>query len=469
MSKFFQDVGDVISLPAKTAYNAVTGNPKGNSIGDIWNNTVGPGNPYQELASDAPGAQLYNKATGGNVSAPLSLPTWDSLGKPGQAFAEHVDQSNKALPEVFQPYAQPAEALVLSSFNPFAGAAFQTAYQGGKQQELNKGYDWGELGKDAASNFGTAAISAGANKLISNANTANAAKDFAASPDSVNSGLRAADNANMFAAFHPAETLGTTAATPGLAATTSSALATDSANALGSIGAQAASSGGALAPFDQPFNSSSQSLIPQANAVQSSGLGDVAYKAAIGAGKNLTNEALTSTLAPEGVQPIGGAFDAFSSINGEQPQSQWGDILNAFGGSELNTANPNGPRVNDLAFNDMVNRLSANNYLQQTQARDTALPAGQYEAPLNTPYSNRLNEINSGTTQSYKDLIDQVNNANRYYGVIDSNPGLTPEQLDAFLQDKSSGLIGDFQVPQDQLNYFDNIRPLGPTNNSLLH
>lgn len=459
MSKFFEDVGDVFTAPVKTIYNAVTNNPKGNSIGDIWNNTVGPGNPYQELASDAPGAQLYKKATGGDLSAPLSLPSWDALGNPGQAFAEHVDQSNKSLPTFVQPYAQPAESLALSAFNPFAGAAFNTAYQGGQEQANNKGFDWGELGKNAAINFGTAAVASGANKLLANANAADAAKTFSSGPDSLEASFNPGNNVNSLTSvggnFAPQATSG--------------ALAANSASALNGI-SSVPSLSSAVDGFNPSLIGASQSYVPRAAALQSSGIGDAAYKAGINSGKNLINQTLDSTLAPQGAQPIAGALDSFDPTStGSPTQSQWGDILNAFGGGEINTANPNGPRINDQAFNDSVNRLSANNYLQQNQTRDVALPAGQYLPSQNTPYANRLDEINKGTTQSYKDLVDQVNNANRYYGVIDSNPGLTNDQLDQFLNDPSQGVLGNFTVPQDQLDYFKNIRTLGPQNLSLTH
>lgn len=464
MSKFFQDVGEVFASPVKTVYNAVTGNPKGNSLGDIWNNNYGPGNPTQQLISDLPETQIYNKLGLGDHAAPFSLPTWDDLGNPGQAFSGHVDQLNKALPNIVQPYAQPAEAALLSAFNPFAGAAFETAYQGGQQQANNKGFDWGELGKNAAINFGTAAVASGANKLLSNANTAQGAK---ATFGDVS---RVSGQGNSLAGFN-ASSVGNTPGT-GFAATSAGNLAADSANALSAIPGVASSS--ALSSFSTPTMQqgfeNSQSLVPQANAVQSSGIGDAAYKAALKAAPGLANQSLAATLAPEGAQPIAGALDSFDPLSsGVDGGPQWGDILNAFGGGEINTANPNGPRINDQAFNDSVNRLSANNYLQQTQTRDTALPAGQFQPSQNTPYANRLDEINKGTTQSYKDLVDQVNNANRYYGVIDSNPGLTSDQLDQFLNDPSQGVLGNFTVPQDQLDYFKSIRTLGPQNLSLTH
>lgn len=454
IGNFFED-----PIAALVPYNPF--NPKKNSLGDVWDQTVGPSSPEVDFLTDAG----FNKAA--NV---YRGPSWDELGKPGQAFAERVDAQNSILPADWRPYAQSVEGALLNFLpvvGPLASAGFNTAYAGGKQQELNKGFDWGELGKTAATNFGTAAVTMGANKLLSQANQANAAKNFTASPASVSSGGNAAIADNVLGAFSPE-----IGATGNFAqGATAANLASNSANALGSIGlvpSTASAAGSALNSFSSPFNSSSESLVPKAQSLQSSGIGDAAYKTAVSGGKDLVNQSITQTLAPEGTQPIG-VFDNFSeSDTGGGTTSQWGDILNAFGGSEINQANPSGPRINDEAFNSMVDRLGANSYLQQTQARDSALPAGQFEAPLNTPYSNRLDQINKGSQQSYQDLVDQVNNANRYYGVIDSNPGLTNEQLDNFLADPSQGVLGNFRVPDDQLDYFKTLRTLGPQNMSLI-
>lgn len=479
VSKVFEAIGNVITEPVRDTYNFVTGSPKENSIGDIWNNAVGPGNDTQVFAEQTnPLGQAVKKAGLGDWAAPLQAPTWDDLATPGQAFSQYVDQQNKILPDIFQPYAQPLESAALSVFNPFVGAAFQTAYQGGKEQEQQKGFDWGELGKNAAINFGTAAVSSGANKLLSNANAASAAKNAAALqptdllPGSVTNAGNAANNANILGAFQPE--IG--AATNFAPNVTASALAANSANAFNAIGAipqTVANTASALNSFSTPLNSStaSSSLLPKAQAVQSSGIGDAAYKAAVSTGSKLANSAITNTLAPEGAQPIAGTMDNFGVDGGGAPadnQSQWGDLLNAFGGNEINVANPNGPRIDATGFNNAVDRLSANNYLQQSETRDKAIPAGQYQPEPNTPYSNRLSEINKGTTQAYADLLDQVNNANKYYGVIDSNPGLTSEQLDAYLNDPSGGVLGNFQIPEAQADYFKGIRTLGPRNLSLV-
>lgn len=523
MSKFFEDIGDVLSYPVKETYDIVTGSPKANSLGDIWNNTAGPGNPFQELESDAPGAQLYKGLTGGDLSAIFQAPSWQDLGKPGQAFAGQIDQDNKILPTSFQPYAEPLEAFALDVFNPFAGAALQTAYQGGEEQANQKGFDWGELGKNAAINFGTAGITSGVNSALTGANQANALSAFQSSPNSLESAFNGSNNidslTNAAANFAPNET--------------ANALASTSANALNSVGGipymQAATDG-----FNPNMIGASQSIIPSAQGLQSSGSGiqDSAYKAALQGAKSLAPNALNATLNPPGAEAVSGAFDGFSSpsLTATAPQSSWGDVLNAFGGDAVNTPNPNGPRIDAASFDQSVGRLAANDLLQQNQARDLSLPAGQYQADQNTPYQNQLNSISGGATQAYTDLLNETNNANAYYGIIDSNPGLTSDQLNtyltdpnaigeinnadayqnilnnnagltadqlnAYLADPSSGVLGQFTVPTSaaadfanikqptypnsfftpgqmfpvpaDISAFNGVQPLGPLNSSLL-
>jgi len=366
------------------------------------------------------------------------MPTYDELGKPGQAFADRIDAKNSILPASWRPYAQPLESLALSVFNPFAGAAFNTAYQGGKQQQENKGFDWGRLGKDAAINFGTAGLQAGANQLISNANNAASAAKNAATLSNFNTGLGAT-------------------------------------NSVTNAGVNAANAArqGALSAFNNPgaIANTSFSAIPSAVAVNSSGAGDVAYKAAVNTGKEVGSQAIAATLAPPQQQPIAGVMNNFQPVDkgSTRPTLQWGDLLNAFGGSGLDKPNPNGYRIGDSDINDMTIRLGANNYLQQQQAKDKALPAGQFQAWQNTPYANRLNEIQAGSDQSIQDLLKEADNYNNYYRVIDANQGLTNDQLDAYIKDPTTGVLGDFQVPQDQWDYFRNLRPLGPQTTSLIH
>lgn len=441
ISKPFTNPVDWLHDVGETAYNTITAPNK------VFTDTIGN---FSGKGKDV-----------------FRLPTYDELGKPGQAFAERLDAHNSILPASWRPYAQPVESALLNfipGVGPFASAAFNTAYAGGKQQQLNKGFDWGSLGKDAAINFGTAAVSAGANKLLANANAANGAKNFY-TPGSLTSsanpqfaGLPAGYNTgalgpSALSSFNPSSLdqafLAASKAAPG-------------AVNFGNIGTPPSlSATGANASTPTPV---------YANAVQSSGIGDAAYKAAIKGGANLANNAITSSLSPPQQRPVTDTFSGFEPLDsGDQPQLQWGDLLNAFGGSDINTPNPHGFRIGDQAVNDMTIRLGANNYLQQNQAKDSALSAGQYQSWQNTPYSNRLSEISRGTDQSMQDLLKQIDNANQYYSVIDSNPGLTQEQLDQYLQDPSTGVLGGFSVPTDQQEFFRNLRPIGPQSVSLLH
>lgn len=462
MSKFFRDVGEVVAEPFKTAYNVVTNNPKGNSIGDVWNNSFGDGNPIQNFIHDMPDVSILRKANLGDWSKLAQAPSWDTMQTPLAAFSERVDTVNKVLPEVVQPYAVPVETAALGLVNPFLGASFNTAYNAGNNQAQPGEFDWGKFGKDAAVNFGTAALASGANKLISNANKATAAKTYNPGPANFSEAATLKGGADIPNALDNFGQLGQSSATQGFANTASS---TSSIPSLASSGVTSS-----LSSFQPSYNTSSTSTIPQASALQSSGnLGDKLYQAGVRTTQGVGSSALASTLAPVGAEPISGSTDNLSSSDASLYTPQYGDVLNAFGGEELNTPNANGYRIDDAAFQRMTDRLGANSYLQQSQARDSFIPAGQVEQEPNTPYSNRIKQINSGTQQSYKDLLDQKNNANKYYSLIDSNPGLTPEELDAFLRDKSSGTLGQFRVAPEQMGYFDNIRSLSPQNTSLVN
>ncbi len=380
------------------------------------------------------------------------------FNKPLQLFADDWDAYvTQDTPDALKPYVQPATSALLNfvpGVGPLASAAFNTALNEGNSERAGNNLDWGSFGKDAAINFGTAAATMGANKLVSNANQANTAK-------------AATDN------FSPGSLQG--AYNPAIAGTTAGYSGTVSApNAIASANSFAPLSTNAFASFNPTKSavelaSSGTNTLPASSASKAT-LGQEAYKTAVNTTPKLVNEALTSTLAPKGTQPISGVFNDFSPTDNGDPGTgvQYGDILNAFGGPEGNIANPNGPRYDENAINNAVSRLGANSYLQENQARDTALPAGQYEAPKNTPYANRLDEINKGTTQSYNDLMDQIKNANNYYGVIDSNPGLTAEDLDKYLADPSGGVLGSFSVPQESMSFLQGIKPLRPQNSSLL-
>lgn len=418
ISEPFTDPGKFFNNVGETLYNANPFVAVPKFIGDT-------------LGNFSQGAKTY-----------FEPPTWDQLQKPAQAFSQQIDAKNSILPSVLRPYAQPLEEAALSAFNPLIGAAYQTAYQAGQNQAQPGAFDWGRLGKDAAINFGTAGLQIGAKDLISSANAANTAKAATAnfSPGSLEG------------AYNPAIP-GTTAGFSGYASAP---------NALASFNptsdALNLASSGASSAANFPVTSASQAPAGQ-------GL----YKAGVQAGQGLGSNALGSTLAPQGAQPISGTMDNFQTTSGQssQPTLQWGDLLNAFGGPT--SPNPGGPRYDENAVNGIVQRLGANTYLQQNQARDNYLPTGQFQASQNSPYGNRISQINHGADQSYKDLIDQVNNANSYYGVIDANPGLTSDDLNKYLQDPSTGVLGNFNVPQASVPYLQNIRPLSPLNNSLLH
>ena len=317
------------------------------------------------------------------------IPTWDEMQRPGEWFSGYADDILGG--------AAPYVGTALTAFgHPWAGAAFNTAYSGGKAQEAGQ-VDWGSLGKEAAVNFGTAAVA-----------------DWA-------------KNANV-----PKPSTDTPSAIAGFNQGQSSALASSAAPSM---------------------PGASKDLTATAYKLASSGGG--ALKAATTkAAPGLANQALTATLTPD-TQPIAGVNEATSSgINAAADKSRWGDVLGAFGGQELNTANPSGPRIGQDAVNRGVERLGANAYLQQNEKRDKFIPTGQVAPTENTPYGNQLSDVQASTNQAYKDYSEQVMNANKYYAMIDANPGRLDEtQMNNWLANPQT-------VPVSLQDYFKGLKPL---------
>lgn len=226
-----------------------------------------------------------------------------------------------------------------------------------------------------------------------------------------------------------------------------------------------ASGASALGGFGVPSlassTSASLSAVPSASATQSSGL-----KNAFESFNKVNNVA--NTLSPNTAPISGAGNDAGGGILGG---GSFGNVnaLAAFGGNELGKANPGGPRIDQGSFDSIVNRLNANNYLQNTQARDQFNPAGQFESSQNTPYAGRLSEIDKGYDQTYKDLVSQANNYNKYYDVLDTNSGVTPDQLNTYLTGQGDqGVLGNFSIDPTMMEYLKSIKPIQPFNSSLI-
>jgi hypothetical protein len=387
--------------------------------------------PAVEVLSDAAGG-LWDLATqtGGNLVEGITgseklgnairPPSWEEMGNPGEAFYTSVNDINKYVPtDAGRQYAPAVEGMVLSAINPMAGAAFNTAYNAGNMQANQKGMDWGEVGKDALINFGSAAASMAADKIASNARAAQSVKAPAA-PGSLQEGF----NASKYGANAPA---------------------------VGSnFGADALSNYGtnALSGFGSSVEAAA--ALPRLNsaaAARSAGRGvpsmlDTAYNASVQGAPQLANQALTSTLAPKTAPISGMEAGSPSASSGSIYQPSGSDIFRAFGGDAVNSTD----MITEEQYRQMQQNLGLNAGAQTNTVRDMMLPAGQTLPEPNTPYSNQLENIGQSYGQGTVDLANQVNseNYNRYnarlfQGLSEANPGLLDQAtFDSWLANRES-------------------------------
>lgn len=146
---FWSSVDDNVFHPAKEHVQSLTSKATG-----IWAD-----NTKQVLPDKLQGSWIDSYATLADTGRQLEKSYWE---KPAQTFAENVDYANSAFPRALRPYAPQIEAVALSMFSPWAGAAFTTSYNAGKRQQASDSWDWDALAKDAAINFGTAAVASAA-------------------------------------------------------------------------------------------------------------------------------------------------------------------------------------------------------------------------------------------------------------------------------------------------------------------
>lgn len=332
ISKPFESFGRAVEDAASDSYNTVTGLP----------------------------GQIAGTITGSDkVQRIFTPPTWEELGKPGEAFYNDFNEHAGVLPPSWREYAAPVTAAALNfvpGVGPLLSAGFTTAYNAGQMQANQKGMDWGAVGKDALKNFGTAAIQIGVNSAL---NSANAAQSFKAS----DAGMRAGFNASQ-------PNLDWKAAVTNKATTGPSALG-------GFQPAAAASSIPSMAslqttPISTGMPAGSQvagemSSLPSNTYTPT--LGDKAYTAGVKGAGELGTQALAATLAPKQTAALSG-FDAGGTSYGTGDLTQgykFGDVLGAFG--DTYAANPTGRRIGANELDTLTKRVGANNYLQLLRLR----------------------------------------------------------------------------------------------------
>jgi hypothetical protein len=357
-------------------------------------------------------------------------------------------------------------------------------------QATQKGMDWGEVGKNAAINFGTAGLQMGAANAAKAAQAAQAARASTMTGMAANAGqgLKFSQAANGLNAFN----VGGQALAPGLNTGKSAVAAFDLARSAGAASnamnaAQRAQE--AADAFDSAkFASSDQGMragfdatqaadaasIPQSQSALSSfkeaslptvqastpapamsvgassakastlplstRIADSAYNAATKTGPTGTspisefgNQALTATLAPQGAQPLSGSFEG-AGVGGAGGYQSGGDVLGAFGDPQMFTPNASGKRIDAAALERMTQSLGNNAYLQQRDVQDKFIPTGQTEPLPNTPYNTNFNQVNQNQDRAYQDLLSQVDNWNWYHGIKDANPDFTDETMQQYIE-----------------------------------
>lgn len=448
ISRPFESIGRAVEDAAKDTYNVTVNAP----------------------------AKVAGAVTGSDkVERTLSLPTWDELSKPGEAFYNDFNEAAGVLPPSWREYAAPAAATALNfvpGVGPLLSAGFTTAYNAGGMQANQKGMDWGSVGKDALKNFGTAAVQMGVNSAL---NSAKASQNFKASDAGMRAGFDATQpNLDWKAAATQKATTGSSAL-GGFNSTATSAAIPAGAGVVnyGTGTTPTGYSGTTTIPgMEGAVPMSSGATMPEGakvagelsslpSNVYKPTFGDMAYTAGVKGAGELGSQALAATLAPEQATALSG-FDAGGTDYGTGDLTQgykFGDVLGAFG--EDYKANPSGGRIGATELEEMTKRIGANNWLQRTDARDMAIPAGQYEPEPNTPYSSRLGQIEQGTNKSYQDLLREVDNYNAYYGILDANPTLQQTEYDKWIGDNSL-------APENIRPYLQGIQPMSMFNTSLV-
>jgi hypothetical protein len=178
----------------------------------------------------------------------------------------------------------------------------------------------------------------------------------------------------------------------------------------------------------------------------------------------VANQALTSTLAPQGTQAMSGmGGDAFGGqIDGGYTQDDYDNMLAAFGTPSMFQPNPNGRRIGPADVEEMTKHLGTNIYQQERESYDLHLPAGHEAPDINTMFGRHLTNINRGGEQANQDMLRQIDNYNAYWGIKDANQSLTIDELNAMIADPS-------KRPQGPVDYMQGVRVPNLQNMSMLN
>lgn len=351
---------NLISKPVKTILNSPSDLLRGTGrvIGD----------------TNLPGSHMLQNSLEG---ASYLVPHTETFRQPMGEFAKGVNQYNENFPEQLEPYAVPIEAAVIgmTPAGPMGSAAFLTAMEAGNQQnQPDHKFDWNQLGRDAAVNFGTAY----ATQTLQNwANSGNAAS----------TSRTAAQNATIAAGADTSPftmQAGYNAAYPTAGSTT------------------------ALSSF-QPSSLSSAASAAQG----SSGFANAFRSAAANAGSGLTNQALSTALTPSqlpgGATGLGGEMGILNSS-----PALANSPLSAFSGEEiLKAPSSTEATIRTTDYNNAMGRISSQNALQRQGLMDQFMTMGP-GVQGNSAYDRQVNSINNSTAQARTDYTNEANLLNLY-------------------------------------------------------
>jgi hypothetical protein len=161
-------------------------------------------------------------------------------------------------------------------------------------------------------------------------------------------------------------------------------------------------------------NYAQTSAVPQALPM-STQIADSVYNSAVGSmtpeaqakGQliGLAQGALTSTLAPEGTQPISGAMDNF----GAAEDAGAANIPGYVPGSAFDAFYQGGGNYDQASYDQGLQNLGNNAFLQKQSTQDMFLPTGQTEVDPNTPYSKQMTDITASAGQGVQDYTNTFN------------------------------------------------------------
>lgn len=326
-------------------------------------------------------------------------PMWDyqEMQRPAGSIVNKYNNGAQVL-GVAPEHAQMLGTTVASIVNPFLGAAVGTLFNAGNQQlQPDAKFNWGDWGKSAAINFGTAAASSALSKWAGNANTSG----------SVNAGKGASTGANS------AGYTGSAALAPGTAGAAAAPTIAPLASGTGAAG-----------------SASSSAFMPALTTNMTSGAMKAFNSGVEKSGTALANQGLEASLAPEKSTAI---------EESTMPSSLQGGALGLFGGEELlRTPEAGRSTIKDEDYNLGLARIQNQDAMQRKALMDKFQSWGRSDYANTPEYQRQFGSITGNTSKTVDEYRNQSNLFNNY-----SNFKATNNLSDADMQSLISSAKAD--------------------------